>query len=90
MVENEEIILGGDISGDPTVDGAMRYDAGSFRFKDALGVFNPRDGGAMPPSTQAGQVLSSVDGLVFTANLPLTTTDSGWLVNEDGILLVVG
>lgn len=39
-------------------------------------------------ATQIGQVLYSVDGTTFTAELPLTN-DNGWMVNDDGLLLVV-
>ena len=46
-------------------------------------------GGSAIPATQIGQVLYSVDGLTFTAELPVTS-DHGWLVNNDGILIVNG
>lgn len=42
------------------------------------------------PATEVGQVLISVDGLTFSAHLPLTTLIDGWLINNDGIMLVVG
>ena len=45
--------------------------------------------GALPTPTQKGQVLFSVDGASFTIELPLTSPD-GWLVNEAGLLIVVG
>ena len=45
LVETEEILLGGDDTGDPSTEGAIRYVSGAFRQKDAAGVFNPRDGG---------------------------------------------
>lgn len=32
------------LAADPTVLGAFRYNAGSFRMRDSIGVFNPRDG----------------------------------------------
>lgn len=41
----EEIIYSPRTS-DPTRDGAVRYVNGSFRMKDALGVFDPRTGNA--------------------------------------------
>jgi hypothetical protein len=46
-------------------------------------------GDALPPATQVGQVLSSIDGSTFEVQLPLTSCN-GWLLNDDGVLLVVG
>lgn len=43
---------------------------------------------AVPPATCCGQVLYSIDGLTFSAQLPLT--GNGWLQNDSGTLLVVG
>lgn len=40
-------------------------------------------------ATAVGQILISLDGSTFEPHLPLTSED-GWLVNEDGELLVVG
>jgi len=41
------------------------------------------------PSTQIGQILYSINGTLFSAQLPVTD-DAGWLVEENnGILLVV-
>ena len=37
---------------------------------------------------EIGQVLFSVDGVVFTKQLPLTNS-GGWMVNGDGKLLVI-
>jgi hypothetical protein len=42
--EEEEVQLE-EQSSDPTIAGALRYVAGSFRFKDSTGVFDPRSGG---------------------------------------------
>lgn len=49
-------------------------------------------GGSLPPADTAGEVLFSVDGLTFTAQLPMTAPDAGegWLVNDVGLMLVVG
>ena len=33
--------------GDPTVETHMRYVSGAFRFKDSVGVYDPRAGGGM-------------------------------------------
>ena len=41
------------------------------------------------PATQIGQVLLSIDGVNFSAQLPLTSPN-GWLVSDLGIMLVVG
>lgn len=41
--EEDEIELVED-STDPTVEGRFRYVSGSFRMKDAIGVFDPRSG----------------------------------------------
>jgi hypothetical protein len=43
----------------------------------------------LPTPTQVGQVLFCNDGSTFEVALPLTSTD-GWLVNDDGTLLIVG
>jgi hypothetical protein len=40
-------------------------------------------------AAEVGQVLYSRDGINFAAETPLTS-DAGWLVNEDGILLITG
>jgi len=45
---------------------------------------------SLPPASTAGQVLYSLDGLTFTAQLPLTSWENGWLINMDGLLLVAG
>lgn len=43
----------------------------------------------LPSATQIGQILFSVDGSSFTAQLPITSED-GWLVNDNDILIVSG
>ena len=45
-------------------------------------------GSGLPPATSEGQVLYSEDGATFTAEQPLTSQD-GWLVNDQGILIIV-
>ncbi len=45
--------------------------------------------GNLPTPSAVGQVLFSVDGLAFTVEDPLTSTE-GWIVNDDGVLLVQG
>lgn len=45
MIEDDELILKDNPAGDPTEEGAVRKVGGSFRMRDALGVFNPRTGG---------------------------------------------
>jgi hypothetical protein len=62
------------------------------------GSFDGGGGSGLPPATQAGQVIFSVDGATFEASLPLTAPDvpgvpfgsAGWLVNDLGVLIVVG
>lgn len=44
----------------------------------------------LPSATQVGQVLYSIDGYNFTVEQPLTEYCGGWLINDDGELLVVG
>ncbi len=46
-------------------------------------------GGALPPPDQVGQVILSLDGVTFETRQPITT-EAGWLVNDEGHLLVVG
>lgn len=46
-------------------------------------------GSGTVPATAIGQVLFTVDGTAFAAEQPLTS-DQGWLVNNQGILLVTG
>ena len=68
------------------ITGALRYVTGSFQMRDEIGVFNPR---STPTASCCGQVLFSTDGLMFTAETPVTS-QNGWLVNVSGTLLVVG
>lgn len=42
---------------------------------------------ALPSATAVGQVLISIDGSSFGLGLPITTKE-GWLVNDEGHLLV--
>ena len=51
--------------------------------------FLDEGGSDMPIPTQEGQVLFAVSAAEFTVELPLTG-EYGWLVNDDGILMVVG
>jgi len=46
-------------------------------------------GGSLPSASQVGEVLYSKDGSTFTVELPVTS-DYGWLVNNDGIHIIVG
>lgn len=50
-------------SADPSALGACRYVLGSFRLKDSLGVFNPRDGGS---GDNAYSVFKIDGGLIYT------------------------
>jgi len=47
-------------------------------------------GGELPPATQIGQILYSVNGTSFSIEQPLISLGGGWLASEDGILLIVG
>ena len=47
-------------------------------------------GSFVAPATQVGQVMFSTDGATFGARLPVTHPDYGWLMQNDGILIVVG
>jgi hypothetical protein len=40
-------------------------------------------------ATDIGQVLISVDGISFEQAMPLTNDDGGWMVNDQGLLLVI-
>lgn len=53
-------------------------------------AFQQGSGSTSPENipTQIGQILYSIDGTSFTVQLPLTGP-GGWLINDDGILLVV-
>jgi len=80
---------------DPTIPGEMAYvdqggGQGDFRMVDRVGVFNPRDGGTgtLPTPVNIGQVLFAKTATTFSVEQPLTTAQ-GWLVNEEGTLLVV-
>ena len=90
-LEEEEILFDDRTAdGDPTDERAMRYVNGSWRMKDAAGVFDPRGtGAALPPATELGQVLYSIDGASFTVQTPMVG-GGGWLCNNDGTLLVRG
>jgi len=82
-----------DVGVDPVVVGGFRNNAGALKARDSIGVFNLRQPGTVPTPTAIGQVLFSVDGLNFSNELPLTGPDNnsaGWIVNDLGILLVVG
>jgi len=71
-------------------DGEARYDdgAGEFEMRDAIGLFNPRDGD-LPSPGEAHQVLYADTSGAFTQQLPLTSCN-GWLLNDNGHLLAVG
>jgi len=50
-------------------------------------VSNSGTGTGLPNANQVGQVLYSVDGINFKAETPITSAN-GWLVNDQGYLLV--
>lgn len=61
---------------------------GVFRFFTGSTVITLPGGGSIP-ATQVGQVLFSVDGSTFQPALPITSVQ-GWLVNNQGCLIVNG
>ena len=71
--------------GEPTEDGQCRNTGTDLKFRIG-GVVKSLTRAA---ATQVGQVLFSVDGSTFVAELPITGPQ-GWLVNNDGILIVNG
>ncbi len=42
------------------------------------------------PASQIGQVFTSTNGTSMAPNIPVTSPTTGWLVNNDGLLLVAG
>jgi len=78
-----------DVGVDPTTVGEIVNNGGTLKARDSLGVFGLRGSGGTIPATQVGQVLFSVDGSTFTAELPVTA-DGGWLVSDQGVLIVHG
>jgi hypothetical protein len=46
--------------------------------------------GSALSASQLGQVMFSADGVTFAPHMPVTTLDTGWMVQNDGILIVVG
>ena len=40
--------------------------------------------------TAVGQLFFSADGIAFGAHTPLTVPEAGWLIDDDGILVVIG
>jgi len=86
----EEIELTGQNT-DPTNIGGLTYrsDTGNFVLKDSLGSFNPRGGGGLPPATEQGQILYSIDGTSFEPYKPVASS-GGWLFNNFGLLIVTG
>ncbi len=53
-------------------------------------TLNLSGSGTPIPAAQIGQVLFSTDGATFSANLPVTHPDYGWLMQDNGIFIVVG
>ena len=87
-VEEEVQFEDRSIDGNPTVDGAVRFVGDDFVGRTSTGV-KSLTAAALPPATDVGQVLLSVAGATLEVRLPITT-EAGWLVNDDGHLLVVG
>ena len=47
-------------------------------------------GNATPVPTSEGQVLIAITAAAFSVAQPLTSLEDGWLINNDGLLLVGG
>jgi hypothetical protein len=76
--------------GDPTEEGQVRYVSGDLlAFVSGQVKSLTQGSGSLPSATQVGQILASIDGSNFSVQLPLTSCE-GWLLNEEGVLLVVG
>jgi hypothetical protein len=88
-IREEEAILLRDEPSEPTDPYSLARVNGKIKMVDDLGEYDPRGGGALPAANDVGDVLLSVDGSTFTVRHPLTGS-AGWLVNDDGTLLVTG
>jgi hypothetical protein len=76
--------------GDPDVEGQVRRVSNDLvAYIDGSVKSLTQGSGSLPSATQVGQVLFSVDGANFTVRQPLTSCE-GWLVNNEGVLIVVG
>lgn len=89
LVETEEILLGGDVSGDPTDLGGMRYVSGAFRFMDAIGVFDPRgtgSGDVVGPASATDNAIARYDLTTgkLIQNSSATVDDNGYIDNAQG------
>jgi len=81
--EHEEIIV---VSSNIDL---LQFDECHKDFLESIGITIGLDiDGAGYSATQEGEVLYSKDSSTFSATLPLTS-DQGWLVNDQGILLFV-
>ena len=79
-----------ELVGDPTEAGQIRHRTNDIvAFVGGTVKSLTLGSGALPPATQVGQVLFSVSGSTFTVELPVTSAE-GWLVNNEGILIVNG
>lgn len=58
-------------------------------FKSGSNQQIPSSTGSLPTASYVGQTLYALDGVTLTPQLPLTSL-GGWLLNDPGILLVVG
>jgi hypothetical protein len=74
-----------DKEADPSLLGEIALNGTEIKAQDGIGVFNLR---ALPVPVQVGEVLYAAVVGVFSVELPITSI-GGWLVNNDGILLIV-
>lgn len=86
-VVEDLLVLDSTVKGNPATEGLVRYISGDL-VAYVSGQVKSLTAQAMPPSTAIGEVLYSTDGVSFTVHTPVTSS-SGWLVNNDGTLLVV-
>lgn len=86
-VVEDLLVLDSTAKGNPATEGLVRYISGDI-VGFVSGQVRSLTAQAIPPATAIGEVLYSTDGATFTVHTPVTSP-SGWLVNNDGTLLVV-
>ena len=85
-----DVVVLQDTGADPVDVGATTLNAGVFKMRDALGVFNPRDGGALPLPREEGEVLIAATASAFVQGLPLATDDGFLVLSDFGRMVVKG
>ena len=73
-------------------EAGLEIDTTKIKMGDGVTAWNslPYFSGSpgLPDATAVGQVLISVDGSVFTPQQPVTSEEAGWLIHDDGTLVV--